>query len=289
MEEFIKVSQQLGKNILYVQGAGGNTSIKINNKLYVKASGEKLKQMTEKKGYVCCKYKPLENFFLDKKQFTTQDELRFLELVNASVINAESFGLPSMEVGFHAVLPSKYVFHLHSMYTNIFGCMRYGSSFIKKILNDIPFILVDYKNPGYELAFDLAKRDSLPPLILLKNHGIIIHGQRIETCLKLLEKVHKAIETFLKQQHAFIPFSLQSSSKKMRTFIIPDSAVFSNIQFDLLPIRKKKELLEIVSMQDYVLKTIKKLGRHPMFLTNQEVKKLLSMKQEKYRQELFKK
>ncbi len=289
MEEFIKVSQQIGKNILYVQGAGGNTSIKIGNKLYIKASGEKLKNMTEKKGYVCCKYKQLADFFPEKQQYTVQDELRFLELVNTSIITTESFGLPSMEVGFHAVLSSKYVFHLHSMYANIFTCMRYGSSFIKKILTDIPFIVIDYKNPGYELAFDLSKRTSLPSLILLKNHGIIVHGQKIETCLQLLEKLHKLIEAFLKENNAYFPFSQTTVYKKLNTYIIPDSAVFSHIKIDTLPIRKKKELLEIASMQDYTIKIIKKLGRTPMFLTDQEVHKLLAMKQEKYRQELFKK
>jgi rhamnose utilization protein RhaD (predicted bifunctional aldolase and dehydrogenase) len=50
MEDFIKVSQTLGKNILYVQGAGGNSSIKVGDKLYVKASGEKLKNMTATQG-----------------------------------------------------------------------------------------------------------------------------------------------------------------------------------------------------------------------------------------------
>ena len=52
--EFLKLSSKLGKNHMLVQGAGGNTSIKQNNKMWIKASGTWLSKSIE------------ENIFADK-------------------------------------------------------------------------------------------------------------------------------------------------------------------------------------------------------------------------------
>lgn len=288
MDNFIKISQQLGKNILYVQGAGGNTSIKINDKLYIKASGEKLKNMTKTNGFVCCTYQPLANYFIGKKKISKLDEYQFLELVDDSLIKEKSFGKPSMEVGFHAVIPSKYVLHLHSMYTNMFTCMKYGSQIIKKLFKDVPNSIIEYKNPGYELAYVLSKEKSLPSLIFLKNHGIIVHGDNLQTCVSLIEEVHHLIEEYLKLHKTLMQFKPLTQYIKMQKYIIPDSAVFSHIKVSTLSQKKQKELLEITSMQRYITETIKKLGKSPAYLRKRDVNKLLAMKQEKYRQNLFK-
>lgn len=289
MDDFIKVSQFIGKNILYIQGAGGNTSVKIRSKLYVKASGEKLKNMSKTQGYVCCRYKPLAEYFVKKRKYSKKNEYEFLRLIDCSIIPAESFGYPSMEAGFHAVIPSKYVFHLHSVYANILGCMKYGSHVIRKLYKDIPHLIVDYVNPGYELAFVLSKQKPLPPLIFLKNHGVIVHGNTIDSCLKRIQQLHEAIELFLKQQGAFVPFKMLEKIPTVKQYTFPDSAVFSNIDINHMPSGKRKEVMEIISAQQYTIEIMKRLKQKPSFLTRGEINKLLNMKQEKYRQELFKK
>src|SRR5258708_7780960 len=133
MDEFIKASQKIGRVLIYVQGAGGNASVKIQNKLYIKASGFKLKDIEKESGYACCAYKPIANYFSNTKKYRRSDEESYLRLIDNQLIKSETFGKPSMETGFHAVIPSKYVFHLHSVYANIFGCMKYGSDYLKKI------------------------------------------------------------------------------------------------------------------------------------------------------------
>jgi rhamnose utilization protein RhaD (predicted bifunctional aldolase and dehydrogenase) len=194
-----------------------------------------------------------------------------------------------MEAGFHAVIPSKYIFHLHSVYANIFTCMKYGSSLIKQIFNGVPFIVIDYLNPGYELAYALSKKRSLPPIIFLKNHGIIVHGDDTASCLEIIQKLHAKMEIYLKVQRIFKPFTLLTKFPKIHGYIFPDSAVFSHIDIQHLPERKRKEVLEIISAQEYSIHMMKRLGKKPTYLTQSEINKLLNMKQEKYRQELFKK
>ena len=52
------ISKEVGCQIEYTQGGGGNTSAKLNEELMaVKASGYKLKQITPKEGYVVVNYK----------------------------------------------------------------------------------------------------------------------------------------------------------------------------------------------------------------------------------------
>ena len=51
-QQFCKLSAEIGRNPLLVQGAGGNTSIKEEDLLWVKASGTWLSEATEKKTMV---------------------------------------------------------------------------------------------------------------------------------------------------------------------------------------------------------------------------------------------
>jgi rhamnose utilization protein RhaD (predicted bifunctional aldolase and dehydrogenase) len=288
MDEFINIARELGQNILYMQGAGGNASIKIKNKMYIKASGYKLKNISTDHGYACCQYKPLSDFINQKKSYMSSHEEQFLLLIDSLLIKSETFGSPSMETGFHAVIQSKYVFHLHSVYANIFGCMKYGSRYLDKLSNTIPHTIIDYKTPGYELAFHLSKKQNLPPLIFLKNHGIIVHGDTTVSCLRIIRDIHISIENYLQENHIFSRFEITSVYKPMRKYLFPDSAVFANTNLENIPKYKHSELLEIMSAQRYILDSIKRQGKKPSYLSVNAVKKLLNMKQEKHRQELFK-
>ena len=119
--------------------------------------------------------------------------------------------------------------------------MKYGSHLIKQIFHDKPFLVVDYINPGYELAHYLSQKKLLPQLIFLKNHGIIVHGKDTTSCVDLIQQVHTRIERYLKDTEVFIPFKLLSKLTKTQNYIFPDSAVFSNIDFKHLSLKKKEK------------------------------------------------
>lgn len=288
MEDFFNTAKVLGKNILFVQGAGGNASVKLHNKLYVKASGKNLRDMKKGQSYVCCEYKPLVSFINTRKRLEKKDEENFLKLITKNILPKESFGNSSMETGFHAVISSKYVFHLHSVYANIFTCMKSGEKDIKKIFFDVPFTMIDYKNPGYELAYYLSKEKKLESLIFLKNHGIIVHGKSTTYCLKLITLLHDRIEKYLKERNAYKPFKIIKKYEKVSNYSFPDSAVFADVKINALSKQKKQDVREIMSAQQYIVETIKDLGRSPVYLPKEAAKKLLSMNQEKYRIGLLK-
>ena len=66
LRNFSKVSIEIGKRISYVQGGGGNTSVKFNkSQMAIKASGVKLKDITHEQGFSVVDYSML-NQYLNK-------------------------------------------------------------------------------------------------------------------------------------------------------------------------------------------------------------------------------
>ena len=286
MDKFIQASRRLGENKIYVQGAGGNCSIKEDGILFVKASGYLMKDIALQKGIVQLPYKKLITYFSKKHIYTKENEKHFLQLIDNSLISQKDCK-PSMETGFHAVIPSKYIFHLHSVYANIFTCMKDGDKQLQKLFPNESFIFLPYINPGYELALRLYKTNNIPQIIFLQNHGMIIHANSLTSCLKKIEKVHQTIEEYLKKKNVFIRFQINTSINRFNKYIFPDSAVFSKVSEKKLIPPKKHELLEIMSAQLYIIQIINLMQGKPKYLSKKDVSRLLSMQQEKHRQKLF--
>lgn len=62
--ELVRMCQRIGKRIYYVQGGGGNISVKLDSTLMaIKASGFRLSQITKQEGYVIVDYSKIKNYF----------------------------------------------------------------------------------------------------------------------------------------------------------------------------------------------------------------------------------
>ena len=57
LEKLSNLSEDLGKNLDLIQGAGGNTSVKVDEALWVKASGSWLSEANEKNIFIPVNYK----------------------------------------------------------------------------------------------------------------------------------------------------------------------------------------------------------------------------------------
>lgn len=66
LERYVSLSAAIGARVDYVQGGGGNTSVKLNDSLMaIKASGYKLSDIGLDKGYAVMSYQPLKDFYLE--------------------------------------------------------------------------------------------------------------------------------------------------------------------------------------------------------------------------------
>ncbi len=261
IKKLIFISRKVGCLPELVQGGGGNTSVKdARGKMYIKASGIALSDMTLKRGFAI-----------------VGDE--------GKVVDAVSGERPSMEVSMHLYLP-KYVIHTHSVHVNIFTCIKNGRRHLMDFFKDEKPLYISYKNPGEELAAEIKeqvhiyKRKHLsdPKIIFLENHGLITCGVDSKRTLELTMRVNAAIKKHLTESIANFKLftSTQEVFERPKRCLFPDMAVFQTT-----PMTKSSK--EILAAHEYVLYGIRKLGATPRYLKSADVKYIQNMESEKHR------
>jgi len=186
VSELLKLSNYLSK---YVIGAEGNTSCKVDNGFYIKASGKSLLNLSD-----------LDLVFCNNDgSYKNNNNLK-----------------PSIETGFHSWLLNNldinFVAHTHPINTlkilcsnEIYNFSEYRLFPDQVVFNGPESCLVEYFHPGDDLVSAIKdsvnaytnKHNSPPKIILLKNHGIITFGKTINECIIASEMCEKSAEIFL--------------------------------------------------------------------------------------------
>ena len=186
IDELLELSKQLSK---YVIGAEGNVSCKVDNGFYIKSSGKSLSKLS-KSDLIFCN---------NDGSYESYNNLK-----------------PSIEVGFHSWLLNNldinFVAHTHPVNTLKILCSEEIYNFSKfrlfpdqVVFNGIESCIIEYCHPGDELVNEIKmsvneyifKNKTLPKIILLKNHGIITFGKKIDECIIASEMCEKSAEIFL--------------------------------------------------------------------------------------------
>ena len=206
LEAFARVSGTVGARADYVQGGGGNTSVKLEGGLMaIKASGYCLKDIEVDKAYAVLDCTALREFYFGSQPTDFEDvEKAGSEKAKASVQVIEGLAQlrPSVEAGFHSLLDT-YVAHSHSVYANLAACSAELESIVKDALSDADYGWgwVSYVDPGARLTFSI--RDELrrveaatgrrPAVIFMQNHGLIAHSDNPDDCLRIHTDVNDRI------------------------------------------------------------------------------------------------
>jgi rhamnose utilization protein RhaD (predicted bifunctional aldolase and dehydrogenase) len=225
LQQLENISQPVGKCPDFVQGGGGNTSIKMDDAyMAVKASGFRLDQVTKTEGYVIVDYQKIRKYF--KEVDTTRDvnfEQESAAFMKSCVLqdkNPDNLR-PSIETGFHSFL-GKAVIHTHSVYANILCCAREGKELAGKIFKEGFHVLwVPYINPGFDLTIGLnqaidkfrEENGGSPNIIFMENHGVIVTGENDEECLALHERVNDKIKEYFSIDASYPEIRLQELSE----------------------------------------------------------------------------
>jgi len=236
-EELVKLCHKIGNRIpTWTQGQGGNASLKENGKLWIKASGERLDSVAASRGLAVLDI----NGFLAEIQPSPSisDENQYSKAIAET--KDPSYGTPSMETGFHAVLPRRVVLHFHSLAAILMGHVMehqetkwksWISTHTKKSqICPVPLIC-----PGRKL---MAAIGDLPraEIYILKNHGVILHSdsegildqwQALE--IQFCEAFgYKTLKALLESTHPWSDATAQVKeihSKELKLYF-PDAAVF---------------------------------------------------------------
>lgn len=198
LEAFAKVSGIAGARADYVQGGGGNTSVKLGGGLMaIKASGFCLSDITPNSAYAVLDGAAVREFYLtsEPEQFEnveTAGSNKAKESVK--VIDGLEQLRPSVEAGFHSILKT-FVVHTHSVYANLAACSVNCKELCAAAFEGAPYSwgMVPYVDPGANLTFAIrnemkrveAETGKVPGIIIMQNHGIIAHDDDPDTVLQL--------------------------------------------------------------------------------------------------------
>ncbi|MCI8496677.1 MAG: class II aldolase [Clostridiales bacterium] len=207
LEAFSKMSKTVGARADYIQGGGGNTSVKLSDELMaIKASGYSLNQITTDDGFVALNYKNIAAFY-DTVDLSSGEDLekKSGEVTKENICPLEGMQAlrPSVEAGFHSIM-KKFVIHTHSVYANILTCAKAGRDIAESIFSaaGIGFIWVPYINPGFSLtveikqqieAYEAANGGAFPQVIFMQNHGVIVTDDDADAAVALHDKVNDLI------------------------------------------------------------------------------------------------
>ena len=278
IQALIDISQRIGISKAYIQGGGGNTSVKLNkNLMAIKSSGTNLKDMSEEYGHCIVDFR-MVNKFLNKNDV---EENKFSEMINS--FSKDEKNRPSIETGFHSLL-GKFVIHTHSVFVNVLLCSKEGKKMIKQLFPDS--IWIDYHTPGRNLTLALKEKlekikesSNEEIIVFLQNHGLIVSSSKHLRCLELHEKINdRIIDSFSLED-----FKIYSSDKCIdKKILFPDQVVY----LDKKDKTFSEAAIETASALSYILNQITKLHLTPNYLSLEDIKTLKNMESEKFRKSL---
>ncbi len=193
METLINLCKFVGARTPFLtQGVGGNISMKKNNNLYIKASGFRLDAVTLTNGIAELE---LKGFLSDLQSIKGKKDNCNVEQDYYNVLCKNTLSLKnglraSMEAGFHAILPKKYVVHFHSLPGMLLGNLFNNQSeacknwLLKKWQHN--YVIIPPEKPGWNLFMQMQDKKNIT-LFLLQNHGVVIQCDDFELINEWLE------------------------------------------------------------------------------------------------------
>ena len=202
LNPLIEISRRYGADSSYVLLGGGNTSVKEDGILYVKASGHALGSIDEG-GFVRMDLSKLDGIW--HKRYSVDDQEREDEVLAdmmACRLSGET-SRPSVEALLHALLPFPYVVHLHPALVNGITCAQGGEEAMTRLFPDA--LWVELVKPGFTLANVVRDRmgDHSYPMIFLENHGIFVGSDSIEGIEEIYDHLMGKIEGALVRKPDF--------------------------------------------------------------------------------------
>jgi len=166
-----------------VQASNGNTSIKLDGILWIKASGKWLARAMQEKMLVPLELAEVKESIRNDTEiaprFPLKDELR-----------------PSIETPMHAILRHRVVIHVHSINAIAWAIRLDGPDQLKARLVGLHWQWIPYAASGIPLAREIEKAVASAAetdILILGNHGLVVCGPDCSTAENLLREVERRL------------------------------------------------------------------------------------------------
>ena len=240
-DSLIEVTFRVGNDINLVQGPGGNISFKQAGRLLIKASGTKMADVKKK------------NIFVEvnlNKIISAMNE-NDVDPIKNSYKNVENIK-PSIETAMHAIMPHKYVLHVHCVNTLSFIVQKNFEKKLSQLIKNFNWTSIPYIKPGVDLANALREKikNEKPDVIFLSNHGLIAGAETAMDVFNIIKSISQKLSFFIFKKYPFniqklepflscknyklpkfddihqLALSEKYSSKVLKGTLFPDQAVF---------------------------------------------------------------
>jgi rhamnose utilization protein RhaD (predicted bifunctional aldolase and dehydrogenase) len=178
-----ELSARVGSDPLLVQASNGNTSIKLDGILWIKASGKWLAHATQEEMLVPLELAEVKESVLNDTEIASPDtrknELR-----------------PSIETAMHAVLRHRIVIHVHSINAIAWAIRLDGPGQLEERLAGLRWQWIPYAASGIPLAREIEKAVAGAPetdVFILGNHGLVVCGHDCCSAEELLREVERRL------------------------------------------------------------------------------------------------
>ncbi len=178
------LSASIGRSPHLTQAAGGNTSLKSGDTLWIKASGTWLKDAVTDDIMVPVAMAPLLRAVEQRDSAAEQPQIFAIEALNARKLR------PSIETTVHALMPQRVVLHVHCVDTISLAVQADCEAEVARRLEGLEWAYVPYRRPGLPLAQGIAER--LRPgvdVLILANHGLVVAAETVAEAEILLRRV----------------------------------------------------------------------------------------------------
>jgi rhamnose utilization protein RhaD (predicted bifunctional aldolase and dehydrogenase) len=186
LRSLLELSARIGSDPLLTQASTGNTSIKLNGLLWIKASGKWMADALR------------ENFLVR----LDLDDIK--ACVRRNIDPTERYTSASLETAMHAVLPHRLVLHAHCVNTIAWAVRQDGRSQLQQKLDGMRWQWIPYVASGLTLARAIERALSISPdadLLVLGNHGLVVGGEDCRAVEDLLCEVQRRLKLLARPAH----------------------------------------------------------------------------------------
>ncbi len=182
-----EASARLGADPLLIQAAGGNTSVKVDDTIWVKASGLWLRDALQRPLFAPVRLSEV-------RQRVAAGEA---DPVGPTLIaELAPPGLrPSIETTLHALMPHPVVLHVHAVDAIAWAVLPDAPDALRAPLAAFRWGWVDYVRPGLPLTLAVAAltAEREVDVLMLGNHGLVVGGATVAEAEARLAAVGAAL------------------------------------------------------------------------------------------------
>ncbi len=179
------LTAEIGRDLTLTQGPGGNTSVKQDGVLWVKASGTWMMNAETREIFL-----PLDAAIVRQRLLAGEGDCGATAGLDNTTARA------SIETPVHAILPHRIVIHVHCVETIRWAILEDGEREIRWRLDGLSWVWIPYRRPGAPLAHAILDRmpaNGRPDIYVFQNHGLMIGGDSCESAMAVMREVRRRL------------------------------------------------------------------------------------------------